>query len=382
MEKQKKTPCIAIFTGTKAQFIKMVPIAFELQRRGAEYRLIDTGQHGALIKDIIGKYGLDEPDVKLTKGEGVSSLLGGLGWFASLLWRYILRGSKNFEELFGSSYGYALVHGDTASTLVSTLVARRGGQKVVHVEAGLRSWDYLNPFPEELIRIVVMKMADVLFVPSEGAMSNLRRMKLEHRAHRIPDNTLLDTVRHDLAEAGEPPSDLPARYCVVTLHRLETLYRRAALRRAVEVILDAHERAPVVLVGHHPTMRRLDVSGFGDRLSEAGVMIKPLMDHGRFLALLQGAEFLMTDGGSVQEEASYLGVPTLLLRRNTERDEGLDTNVCLSRWDAQTIHEFFASYPSYRREPVLRTAESPSSVIVDVLENLAAGASEADREQA
>ena len=357
-----------VFTGTKAQFIKMVPILVELERRGEPYRIIDTGQHAELVEDVIRQYRLRKPELSLAPGKrGVATLTGGVWWMLRLS-RILLWSSPRLRrELFADEKAICLVHGDTMSALLSALIAKRAGQQVAHVEAGLRSFDFLNPFPEELVRVLVMRLSDHLFVPSQQAFENTKRMGLSDRAYLLPANTGLDTLVEALQqEPGEFPA-VPKPYALATIHRMETLFRKNALLDIVDIVLAAHRHTPVVWVEHPPTVKRLTAYGLDETLAEAGVIRVPLLPHPTFAHLLRGARFVLTDGGSVQEEAYYLGRPCLILRRSTERNEGIGKNAVLSKLDRETAEVFLEDPDRFQREERLAPAGSPSKAIVDFL---------------
>lgn len=359
-------PQITIFTGTKAQFLKLAPVAMEFDRRGWPYRIIDTGQHGDLVRPIIERFNLRRPDRHLAPGErGVETLTGGIRWTMRVLFRLARRPKRLRDELFDGRRGICLVHGDTASTLLSTLISRRAGQQVIHIEAGLRSHRLFHPFPEELIRILVMRRSALLFAPSPQAFANLEKMGLAKRAFLLPGNTNLDTLALDLDKKSAMPADLPCQFAVVTIHRLETLYSRRRLRRVVQYVLEAHSRTPVLFICHPPTARRLSAAGLTTRLEATGIRFLPLLDHTTFVHLVRRARFVITDGGSVQEEASYLGTPCLLLRRATERDDGLGRNVVLSRFRDEVVREFLQRFEQLRDVDRSREFDSPSVAIAD-----------------
>ena len=364
-------PRISLFLGTKAQFIKMIPVAWELEARGLPYRLINTGQHESISSDLRKQYGIRDPDHSLgDKRSDVNTLGRGMVWLGSNLARYAVRGRRTRRLLFGDVDGVVLVHGDTASTLLTTLIAKRAGQKVMHIEAGLRSWRLLNPFPEELVRILVMRMADYLIAPSSQAYGNLSVMGLAGHSWPVGGNTGMDIVGADL-KRGPGHSDGDRQpYCVATIHRMETLYNRSRLKTVVDAILKARETLPVVFIQHGPTARRLVAYKLLEKLERARVRQTGLIDHAGFVRLLNGAEFVLTDGGSVQEEASYLGVPCLLMRMATERPDGLGENVVLSEMIAERIEAFIANYQQYRRTPVDFEKVRPSTEIVDILETV------------
>jgi len=360
---------ISVFLGTKAQLIKMAPVMLELDRRGWNYQVLDTGQHAGLIPEILQQLEVRPADIQLygDRQQGVSTLLGGCRWIASLTSRYLPSAPFVRRELFHNTTGISLVHGDTVSTLLATLIAKRGGQKVAHVEAGLRSWRYLDPFPEELVRVCVMHLAHYLFAPSAAAQENLDKMSLSARTYPLPGNTALDTLSRDLQRAPPALPKLPPGYALATVHRLETIYRRRILRRVVDILLAAHRRQPLVFVQHPATMHRLRAYNLESSLAAAGVIQIPLTDHVSFLHLLRGAAFVLTDGGSIQEEASYLGVPCLLLRRAAERGEGLGENVLLSDLNDGTATTFLDQFADYRRPAKLDNVPSPSAVLADHL---------------
>lgn len=359
---------ISLIYGTKAQFIKMMPIVWELERRGIPHGLIDTGQHESISSDLRREYGIRPPDCDLGhRYSNVNTLGRGMVWFASSLYHYAVRGERARKHLFGGDCGIALVHGDTASTVLAAVIAKRAGQKVMHIEAGLRSWSLVNPFPEEMVRIMVMRMSDYLIAPSTQACDNLSAMALNGRSWCIEGNTGLDVIAADLKRQPKEAAVPEGRYCVITIHRMETLYNRWRLENVVETVLAAQEKAQVQFVQHGPTVRRLARYGMLDRLKSAGVRLLDLMAHTGFVHLLNGAEFVITDGGSVQEEASYLGVPCLLMRLRTERADGLGGNVVLSKMNPATIDSFLDEYQRHRRPAVDFERIRPSSEIVDIL---------------
>lgn len=359
---------ISLIYGTKAQFIKMMPIVWDLERRRIPHRLIDTGQHETISADLRREYALRAPDYNLGSDfRNVNTIGRGIAWLGSNLYRYALRGRRTRDALFGGDRGIALVHGDTASTVLAAVIAKRAGQKLMHIEAGLRSWRLLNPFPEELVRILVMRMSDYLIAPSSRAHDNLAAMSLKGRAWCIGGNTGLDVVAADLERQPTPPITPASSYCVFTIHRMETLYNRRRLESVVDAVLKAQSKVQVLFVQHAPTARRLARYGMQEVLDGAGVRTLDLLDHNGFVHLLNGAEFVATDGGSVQEEASYLGIPCLLLRTATERPDGLDSNVVLSEMSSSRIDSFLENYRMHRGRRVDFGKIRPSAEIVDIL---------------
>lgn len=356
------TPAVCAFIGTKAQYIKTAPVLHALEGAGVAYRLVDSGQHAGLAVGMRRDLGLGEPDVRLGGTADVTTIGGALRWALGLT-GLLVSGRRLRRDVFGDDARLVLVHGDTPSTLLATLLARRAGLRVAHLEAGLRSRSLLHPFPEELIRLVVMRLAHVLFAPSDEASANLRAMRLRRDARvvEVGANTSADAV----ARVDAPVGDGGA--AVVTMHRVENLQRRSIVEGFVALVERIAARWPVCFVVHGPTGEVLGRAGMWSRLDAAGVTRTELLAHHEFVALLAAAPLVVTDGGSIQEECALLGVPTLLWRARTERPDGVGANVVLSRYDATVVDDFLADPSRLRRPPSPRPAVSPSVRIAEVV---------------
>ncbi len=353
------------FIGTKAQYIKTAPVLHELDRRGIPYRLIDSGQHALLAEDLRAELGVRDPDVRLHEGADITSVPAALAWSLRLGAR--LRSRRRCRELFGDDARVVLVHGDTPSTLLSALLARRAGLDVVHLEAGLRSRSLLHPFPEELIRLVVMRLATLLVAPSAEAEANLGAMRLRGRTVAVGANTTVEAI----AAVAPDPAGGSAGPVVVTMHRVENLHRRSVVDGFVDLVVRIAARWPVTFVVHGPTAAVIADRGHEERLRAAGVELVPLQPHGAFVRFLAAAPFAVVDGGSIQEECALLGVPTLLWRERTERPDGIGANVVLSRYDPAVVDEFLADPARWRRPPADLAGLEPSAAIVDAVVEVA-----------
>lgn len=355
---------IYIVLGTKAQMIKMAPIMVELQRRGVDYSFIHTGQHKETMSDLIGNFGVKAPDEYLYDGPDVTRLTQVLPWMLRILY-----GTMRHRRRLFARDGIVLVHGDTFSTVLGALMGRLCGLKVGHVESGLRSFNILHPFPEELTRLVTFRLSDLFFCPSDWAVRNLRSCR--GRKIDCGANTIYDALQLALQAPGEAP--VPAGcYAICSVHRFENIFSRQQLRRIVEIIEQVAERLRVLFIQHPPTRRKIEEFGFAPRLaSHPNIELRPRYDFFTFNRLLAASQFIMTDGGSNQEECHYLGKPCLLLRQCTERPEGLGGAVVLSRLDREVVGRFLCEYRDYAGPPA-RFERGPSQVIVDAL--LQAGA--------
>ncbi|MFL6843974.1 MAG: non-hydrolyzing UDP-N-acetylglucosamine 2-epimerase [Allosphingosinicella sp.] len=217
---------------------------------------------------------------------------------------------------------WIIVVGDVNSTAACAMVGGKLGIKVVHLEAGLRSGD--RSMPEELNRLVTDVLADVLWTPSPDADENLRAEGIpQSRISRV-GNIMLDSFElvRPTIEAADVPGELKLErggYGVVTLHRPSNVDDPAQLVRLVDALVEAQRRLPLVFPVHPRTARKLAATLFDGRLQRAGVKLIEPLSYVRFMSLVTGAAAAITDSGGIQEETTYLAIPCLTLRENTER---------------------------------------------------------------
>lgn len=359
---------IHIFVGTKAQFIKMAPVMLELERRNIDYNFIDAGQHAALTSEIVRDFDLRAPDVQLRNSRSdINTIREAIRWTSSSLLRLLWEPTRIRKDVFRSESGICLVHGDTLTTLLSLLYAKRCRLKVAHVEAGLRSFNLLNPFPEEIVRLITMRYSDMLFAPSEWAASNLRQMGYSHKMVGISGNTILDTVHFALNKSRSPHRpDGP--YVVATSHRVETIFSKSRLAFLVELLLDLARDWRILLVLHEPTQRQLQRFGFFEKLrQDPAISLLPLQPYSQFIDLLSHADFVVSDGGSIQEECNALGMPCLILRTHTERRDGINETAFLARFERNEVDQFLRNLPNLRELTENPIDAQPSEIIVDHL---------------
>jgi UDP-N-acetylglucosamine 2-epimerase len=361
---------IHVFIGTKAQFIKTAPVMMEMTRRGMPYHLIDTGQHAALTADLIDEFGLRGSDTRLrTESTNIATLGQAAHWTSETLLGLLSSTDAIARKTFrGERKGVCLIHGDTLSTLFSLLYARRCGIPVAHVEAGLRSYHLFDPFPEELIRLAVMRYSDILFAPSDWAMGNLARMGYGGKSIHVGGNTVVDTIR--FARAHYSGKDRPVDpYAVVTIHRLETIYSSTRMNTVITFLEEIARQCRVLFVLHEPTLKRLERFNLLGRLQRnSRIEMMPLQPYLKFLDLLAGADFAVTDGGSIQEECYSLNIPCLIMRAKTERREGLGENAILAGFSRERFEDFLKALPGLKRRGADDVGVSPSSLLVDHLQ--------------
>ena len=220
-----------------------------------------------------------------------------------------------------------LVYGDVNSTVATALVCAKLGMRVGHVEAGLRSFD--RTMPEEINRLVTDQLADLLFTPSEDGDFNLRKEGIPAEKIFRVGNVMIDSLVRLLPVAQRRKNGLPERYALVTLHRPANVDDSATLKRLLQSLLEVNRDLTVIFPAHPRTRQR--ISDFG--LNAAQLRVLDPLSYVDFLGLQSRATVVITDSGGIQEETTYLGVPCLTLRENTERPVTVTfgTNVLVGR---------------------------------------------------
>ncbi len=307
---------IALVIGTRPEAIKLSPVAHALAAMGEPPRLFVTGQHPGLE---LSQHSLERFDVVPLGCPGQSDPILHADLVRSALKRAVESSSAHHRpELL-------VVQGDTSSALGGALAAREAGTALAHVEAGLRSFDPAQPWPEEENRVTIDRLADLLFAPTRANAANLRRDRVGGTVH-VTGNSGIDALA---AIAGPLPSRrrrrwLPRRSLnlLVTCHRRETWGE--GLQRVADALLTLAGDGHSIDLVLHPnpdvteTMWRL----LGEHRSIR--LVAPL-SHWAMVKAMRGADLILSDSGGMQEEAPALGIPLLVLRDKTERPEGLAT---------------------------------------------------------
>lgn len=359
---------IIILIGTRAQIIKMAPVMLELERRKFPYIFILSGQHQHTMDKLVADFGIATTPIYLYKGKEVDSIARVPAWFLTCLFSFLKLKRKNSISLDNTG-NIMLVHGDTFSTLLGAIIARTTGLKLAHIEAGLRSFNFLHPFPEELTRLTIFRLSDISYCPGDFALANMSRYK-SHNVNTF-HNTLLDSISLVLTNTRIDSAYEPD-YCVCSLHRFENIFFRKRLTRIIDQLEAVSASMKIKFVLHPSTRKRLIKYNLYERISgNAAIELLDRMNYTDFIRLLAKSAFVITDGGSNQEELYYMGKPTLLMRSHTERTEGLSSTTLLSSYDQDTINRFVREYKKFRKDnPLTGTEISPSSIIVDHLQSL------------
>jgi UDP-N-acetylglucosamine 2-epimerase (non-hydrolysing) len=292
--------------------MKAAPIIREMALFPEEFqqRLLHTGQHyePEMSKVFFDELGLPKPDVNLEVGSG------------SHAWQTAKIMTLSEPVILDYQPEWVIVYGDVNSTLAATLVCSKLGIKVAHVEAGLRSFD--RSMPEEINRLVTDQIAELLFTPSADADSNLAREGIAEERIVLVGNVMIDTLVQLLPKAKEQWPHYSEyypyeKYILVTLHRPSNVDHADTLSQVMSALEEISHEMPVLFPVHPRTRARIDKIGFqGD--SPDLHLIEPL-GYLEFLGLQVNASLVLTDSGGIQEETTYLGIPCLTMRANTER---------------------------------------------------------------
>jgi UDP-N-acetylglucosamine 2-epimerase len=298
---------IISIVGARPQFIKAAALSRELRKRHQEL-LVHTGQHYDYAMSGVFFDGLEipAPDANLEVGSGPHGAQTGA----------MLRAIE--EVLMVHKPDRVLVYGDTNSTLAGALAASKLHIPVVHVEAGLRSFN--RRMPEEINRIMADHLSDFLFCPSDTAVANLAAEGITSGVHQIGD-VMLDVLNWAKERAGTRPPEIlnqlqlkKQNYILATVHRSENTddpKRLAGILEALNALADT------VVFPVHPRTRKAITHGGNGHLGPHIRMIEPV-GYFDMVALSSGARLIMTDSGGVQKEAYWLGVPCVTLREETE----------------------------------------------------------------
>ena len=356
---------ILVVYGTTGELIKLAPVLTRLRDRGHEYLSATTAQQIEQIPHLLEELDLPHPAVWLgngARGRDLRTNSDVPGWLATVVTRFARNGRGLTRSMrSGAGKPLVLVHGDTMTTVLGATMGRLLRTGVAHIEGGLRSYDWRNPFPEELNRRAASRLARIHYAPGSWAASNLRRGTIV--------DTGSNTIRDSLAlvpDDYEAPVEVPPQpYGIVSIHRYELLEDRDLLGRTLDALAERAQRMPLLFVDHPVTQAAIRRHGLEGRTSALRRI--PRLTFFPFIALLRKSEFLFTDSGGSQEECFYLDHPCLVHRMKTERREGLGENVVLSRFDFDVVHEFLADPGRHRRMTEL-PPHSPSDAIVDDLE--------------
>ncbi len=311
---REKSMLIHLIAAARPNFMKIAPLFHALKKEDwAIPVIVHTGQHydlnmsDAFFKDL----NLPEPDIHLGVGSGTHAEQTGQVMVA-------------YEKiLLENQPDLVIVVGDVNSTMAATLAASKMGIRVAHLEAGLRSFD--RTMPEEINRLVTDALADILWTPSSDGDENLKREGISQDKIIRVGNIMIDSLEmlREKVEKQTVYKELGLKqveYGLITLHRPSNVDNSKILSTTCKLINRISQRIPLVFPVHPRTKKNLDQNGLMSSLiNTPGLSILEPMNYIRFMNLVFNCRFVITDSGGIQEETTYLGIPCLTLRLNTER---------------------------------------------------------------
>jgi len=316
--------------GTRPELHKLWPLIVQLRRNGAQVYVVCTGQHSTLLRlseDALGIH----PDVNFWSMSPDQTLIESAG-------RLLMKAAEWATPAYGEPGGPLperfdawIVQGDTTSALTMAIAGRYAGLPVVHVEAGLRSFDDLNPFPEEINRRAISALATMHFAPTPGAAANLRNEGVPEDRIWVVGNTELDatSMALDLQPGSRFPQTEGQKYVVVTAHRRESIgMGLREITKAIIQLAEMHADTPFYFLLHPNPEVAASMTGELQGAPENLLKIAPL-DFVSMTHLLAGAHLVATDSGGLQESCPFLGVPVIVLRDVTERPEGVEVGLAI-----------------------------------------------------
>ena len=372
---------VMCIVGARPNFMKMAPILRALAGHTPPLPalLVHTGQHydASMSDKLFADLALPQPDINLEVGSASHAVQT-----AEVM--------KRFEPALDEHKpSCVLVVGDVNSTLACTLVAVKKGIPVVHVEAGLRSYD--RKMPEEINRVLTDQVADRLYTTERSALANLLREGVAAERVCFAGNVMIDSLLSNRERAHPAAATLQAHgidpallkhargYGVVTLHRPSNVDDADTLRLILTELAHTAQQLPLVFALHPRTRNNIDRFGLSHLLDPARMAVLPPQGYLEMVGLMSGATLVLTDSGGLQEETTALGVPCLTLRDNTERPITVEqgTNTMVGR-NVQAIRhgvaEILAGRGKSGRVPEFWDGRAAERIAADLYTWLLAGA--------
>jgi UDP-N-acetylglucosamine 2-epimerase (non-hydrolysing) len=315
---------ILIIGGARPNFMKIAPLISEMIKGKIRFKLVHTGQHYDynMSKIFFDNLGIPEPDYFLNVGSGTHAYQT-----AKIMIEFEKVIIKEKPRLI-------IVVGDVNSTIACALVAKKLFIEVAHIEAGLRSHDF--KMPEEINRRLTDQISDYLFITEKSGITNLQREGIDLSKCFFVGNIMIDNLIKNLEKAEntnyyENLNLIPKSYCLVTIHRPSNVDTKKDLKEVVEILNYIQSKITIVFPIHPRTQKNLEVFNLKKSIEKKNILLINPLGYLEFLNLMMNAKFILTDSGGIQEEASYLNIPILTLRENTERPVTIEegTNILI-----------------------------------------------------
>lgn len=305
---------ILVVVGTRPNFIKVTQFKKEALKNNIELKVVHTGQHfDDKMADVFFRQFELVPDFFLDppKSKDREELIREI--------------TNNIETLIQTKYkpDLMIVVGDVNSTLAGANAAKSNGIRLAHVESGLRSYD--ETMPEEHNRILTDKITDLFFVTEQSGLDNLLKENRNKEQIFFVGNTMIDTMvafekQIKASEILETLKVQPSQYVLMTMHRPATVDNKEGLLKLLEILKKVNDSYKIIFPVHPRTTRNIESLGLKNEFeSIKGLIFTEPLDYFAFQKLIKYSKFILTDSGGIQEESTFLRIPCLTLRPNTER---------------------------------------------------------------
>lgn len=368
-EKRERMRELYFFIGTEAELMKVYPVILKARKQGYACFIISNGQNDISSSPFLriandGKIDLDISKYKPLK----RTIPGYLKWII----RTIPYAMPKIKQFIGKGDNKLLVvHGDTLSTAMGSFIARRLRIKYVHIESGLRSFNFLSPFPEEFDRLYSSKASEINFCPGSAYAEYADRAfkgKAVDTVYNTGIETLLDAIEKNKTSGFEIPYQ--GKYFMFMLHRQENLIHKSFIEKTVKEIAALSDKMHCIFIYHARTKEVMEEIGVFNLLKDhPNVTTLSLQTYENFISLVDKSEFVITDGCGNQQEFYYMGKPYLIMRTEVEKNsEGLGWNAKVFANDFKNIGRFLDEYVEYTKPPV-QASELPSDIILRELDD-------------
>lgn len=343
----KKILCVL---STRPEVIKMAPLIFGFKKdKEIDLTVLSLGQHREMLDQMLNTFGIvPDFDINIMKKKQTLPQL-----------------TANLAVPLDSMLGiikpdFVLAQGDTTSAFMTSLACAYRRIPFGHVEAGLRTGNFDHPFPEEINRVLISRLAALHFAPTEKVLQNLLNEGIPSKCIVVTGNTVIDALQWILKkkQAIDSRIDKKKKLILVTMHRHENWKKLVKICKAVRDIVDNNKEYQVFLPVHpNPHVLETVLEALGNH---PRIILSEPVDYGSFIALMKEAYIILSDSGGVQEEAPALGVPVLIMRKHTERMEGVELGYArLIGTDYKKIVEAtqdILDHPEKRRQMIGKTS--------------------------
>ena len=370
--KSDNTKRIYFFIGTEAELMKMYNIIGEAKNRGYDVKIVSNGQNIIDNSPYLSKI---NETIKVDLTKYAPKKKGGLKY---LIWfiktrRYGIKVLRRELKYKDKNQNIMIVHGDTLSTLMGSMIAKRIKLRYMHVESGPRSFNWFSPFPEEIDRYFSSKNSIMNFCQTKEA-TELAAKSFKAPAIFTEYNTGIEILYSALAEIenNKLKRPLKEKYFLLAIHRQENLMNSDFMKKTVEEVLRISKKMHCLFIYHDQTKDAMKKYGVWDKIENSkDITMVGRQDYISFINIVKNAEFVVGDGCGNQQEFYYMGKPYLIMRTSieTETTEGLGWNAKPFQNDFSNIEKFVSEYKKYIRKPI-EMKTKPSTIVMDNIDNL------------